>query len=92
MLCVRVKWFQCGLKIKSTTCPYGVPLAEIARVHDLVCFLSDLFKGLEHKIVILEGEAKKLSKKLISLKYNMDDCKVVATEAQKGFDLVKSRL
>jgi predicted secreted Zn-dependent protease len=61
-------------------------------VQDLVCFLSDLFKGLERKIVILEGEAKKLSKKLISLKYNMDDCKVVATETQEGFDLVKSRL
>jgi hypothetical protein len=62
MLCVRVQWFQCGLKIKCITCPYIVPLIEIARVQDLVCFLSDLFKGLECKIFILEGDVNKLSK------------------------------
>lgn len=71
---------------------YGVPLGEIARVQDLVCFLNELFKNLEQKVVILEGEARKFSKRLIRLWYNMDDYKVVIVEAQKCFDLSKSRL
>jgi hypothetical protein len=71
---------------------YGVPLREITKVQDLVCFLNELFKNLEQKVVILEGEARKLSKRLIRLWYNMDDCKVVIIKAQKCFDLSKSRL
>jgi len=41
---------------------------------------------------VLEGEARKLSERLIGLWYNMDDHKVVAAKAQKCFDLFKSRL
>ncbi len=61
-------------------------------MQDLVCFLCELFKNLEQKIAILEGDARKLSKRLIGLWYNMDDCKAIIVKAQKCFDLSKFRL
>jgi len=77
---------------KATICPYGVSLGEVAQMRDLVCFLNELFKNLEQKVVILEGEARKLSKRLIGLWCNMDDYKAIVVEAQECFNLFKSRL
>jgi hypothetical protein len=54
------------------TCPYSVPTKEIARVHDVHSLLAELFKSLEWKVKILEGEVKMFLKKLIGLHYNMD--------------------
>jgi hypothetical protein len=79
------------IRSKATICPYGIPLGEVAKVQDLVCFLNELFKNLEQKVVILEGKARKLFERLIGLWYNMDDHKVVAAKAQECFDLFKSR-
>jgi hypothetical protein len=44
------------------TCPYCVPVEEIAMVHGVHSFLVELFKSLEQKVTILEGEAKMFSK------------------------------
>jgi hypothetical protein len=63
------------------TCPYGVPPAKLAQVQDLQSFSNDLFKGLEWKVQHLEGDAKRLSKKLIGLKYIMEDHKAIVVEA-----------
>jgi hypothetical protein len=41
---------------------------------------------------MLEGEATKLSKKLIGLRYNMDNRKVVVIEVEEGLDSVKFKL
>jgi hypothetical protein len=40
------------------TCPYDVPLEEIAMVQDVHSFLGELFKSLKRKVAILEGEPK----------------------------------
>jgi hypothetical protein len=61
-------------------------------VHNLLCFLNDLFKSLEWKVEILEGNAKTLSKKFIGLWYNMDNCKAITIEAKEGFEFAKSKL
>jgi hypothetical protein len=62
-------------------CQYGVPLAKLAQVQDLQSFLNDLFKGLEWKVLHLEGDTKKLLKILIGLKYNMENHKAIVVEA-----------
>ncbi len=33
--------------ISKASCPYGVPPGDITMVHNLLCFLNDLFKSLE---------------------------------------------
>jgi hypothetical protein len=47
-------------------------MKEITMVHS---FLAELFKSLEQKVTILEGEVKMSLEKLIGLHYNMDDHK-----------------
>jgi hypothetical protein len=54
--------------------------------------LAELFKSLEWKVTILEGEVKMSLEKLIGLHYNMDDHKDLVAKAQEGFDVIQSRL
>ncbi len=60
-----------GTMVKKTS-PYSFPMKEIIMVHS---FLAELFKSLEQKVTILEGEVKMSLEKLIGLHYNMDDHK-----------------
>jgi hypothetical protein len=48
----------------------------------LQSFLKDLFKVLEWNVLHLEGNTKKLSEKLIGLRYNMEDHKAITSDAQ----------
>ncbi len=61
-------------------------------VHNLLCFFNDLFKNLEWKVGIFEGNVKKLLEKLIGLRYNMDNRKGIIVEAQEGFEFAKSKV
>jgi hypothetical protein len=51
-----------------------------------------LFKGFERNVLHLEADTKKLLKKLINLKYNMEDHKTIAVEAQGDFKLAKYKM
>jgi hypothetical protein len=50
-------------------------------MQDLQSFLNDLFKGLERKVLHFEGDTKKLSGKMIGLRYNMEDHKAIVAKA-----------
>jgi hypothetical protein len=74
------------------TYPYDIPTKKITVMQYVHSFLSELFKNLEYKVEILEGEGKKNLEKLIGLHYNMDDHKALVVETQKGFDVAQSKL
>jgi hypothetical protein len=74
------------------TCPYNIPIKKITMVQDVHSFLNELCKSLKYKVKILEGEANLFFEQLIGLHYNMDDHKAFVVDAQKGFNVVQSKL
>ncbi len=68
-----------------------VPL-EIKKVADLHDLLCDLEKLVDGRISDVEVKKKKLEEKLIGLKFNMEDRKVVIMEAQESMAAIEQEL
>jgi hypothetical protein len=70
-------------KLEPTSrCMYNILLVEFTKVGEIHVFLVDLLKQSNAKVLCMETEKTRLSKKPIRLRFNMEDQRVVALETQ----------
>lgn len=60
---------------------------ELSNVEALQSLLHDFLKDANQKMKSLEAKKSKLVKKLIGLRFNMEDCKLTTLEVQKTFNV-----
>jgi hypothetical protein len=73
-------------------CPHGVSPTKVLKVGELTNVLDDLLKWTKAKVLHLEAERNKLSEKLIGLQFNMEECHVLALQAQDAIASFEPKL
>jgi hypothetical protein len=83
---------ECSQFLQHTKCPIGVLAEDITKVVELLELKKEVHRICKFKIKSLKSKHGVVSKKLLRMKYNMDDRKHVMEEAQVDFIKAKQTL
>lgn len=77
---------------ESVKCPHPLSLVEITRVEEVLAFESELSSSKKKKIGSYLLRHKQISEQLIGLRFNMEDRKAIAKEADESTILLQQDL
>lgn len=77
---------------EGVKCPHPLSLAEITKVEEVLAFESELCSSKNKKIGSFLSRHKQISEQLIGLRFNMEDRKAIAKEADESTILLQQDL